>query len=145
MCLVIMCGILFFSPTVQTEASSKNRWSVKINNKYWGKIVRKGNECYLQCTGVQMKKLKAAKRVAYMDVSSKSGFNSGYYYFCKDGRIDTRKKFHKLDSKIETLRFKGSYYFEDASGRLWQKAGWITIKGKKLALNKNGKLYTNRW
>ena len=92
-----------------------------------------------------MQKLKAAKRVAYMEVSSKSGFNSGYYYFCKDGRIDTRKKFHKLDLKIGTLRFKGSYYFGDASGRLWQKAGWITIKGKKLALNKNGKLYTNRW
>ena len=26
-----------------------------------------------------------------------------------------------------------------------ENAGWITIKGKKLALNKNGKLYTNRW
>ena len=145
LCLVIMCGILFFLPVVQTEASSKNSWSVKINNQYRGKIIRKGNEWYLQCTGVQMQKLKAAKRVAYMDVSSKSGFNSGYYYFCKDGRIDTRKKFHKLDTKIGTLRFKGSYYFGDASGRLWQKAGWITIKGKKLALNKNGKLYTNRW
>lgn len=47
--------------------------------------------------------------------------------------------------RIGTTRFKGSYYFGETAGWLKQTAGWIVFKGKKLALNKNGKLYTNRW
>lgn len=31
------------------------------------------------------------------------------------------------------------------NGRLYQKAGWITIKNKKYYLNSNGKKLTNRW
>lgn len=92
-----------------------------------------------------MKNKKGTERIAYLFVPSKAGLASGYYYFWADGRIDKRKKFHTLDTKIGTTRFKGSYYFGETAGRLKQTAGWIMFKGKKLALNKNGKLYTNRW
>ncbi len=143
--IAFLCGLLIISSTLQTEAATKNSWTVKVNNEYKAKLVKKKDQWYLQSTSIQMKNKKGTERIAYLSVPSKAGLASGYYYFWADGRIDKRKKFHTLDTKIGTTRFKGSYYFGETAGRLKQTAGWIMFKGKKLALNKNGKLYTNRW
>ncbi|MFR4299350.1 MAG: serine hydrolase [Blautia faecis] len=142
--IAFLCGLLIISSTLQTEAATKNSWTVKVNNEYKAKLVKKKDQWYLQSTSIQMKNKKGTERIAYLFVPSKAGLASGYYYFWADGRIDKRKKFHTLDTKIGTTRFKGSYYFGETAGRLKQTAGWIMFKGKKLALNKNGKLYTNR-
>ena len=143
--IAFSCGLLIISPTLQTEAATKNSWTVKVNNEYKAKLVKKKDQWYLQSTSIQMKNKKGTERIAYLSIPSNVGLASGYYYFWTDGRIDKRKKFHALDTKIGTTRFKGSYYFGETAGRLKQTAGWIVFKGKKLALNKNGKLYTNRW
>ena len=143
--IAFSCGLLIISPTLQTEAATKNSWTVKVNNEYKAKLVKKKDQWYLQSTSIQMKNKKGTERIAYLSIPSNVGLASGYYYFWTDGRIDKRKKFHALDTKIGTTRFKGSYYFGKTAGRLKQTAGWIVFKGKKLALNKNGKLYTNRW
>ena len=143
--IAFLCGLLIISSTLQTEAATKNSWTVKVNNEYKAKLVKKKDQWYLQSTSIQMKNKKGTERIAYLSIPSNVGLASGYYYFWTDGRIDKRKKFHALDTKIGTTRFKGSYYFGETAGRLKQTAGWIVFKGKKLALNKNGKLYTNRW
>lgn len=142
--IAFSCGLLIISPTLQTEAATKNSWTVKVNNEYKTKLVKKKDQWYLQSTSIQMKNKKGTERITYLSIPSNVGLASGYYYFWTDGRIDKRKKFHALDTKIGTTRFKGSYYFGETAGRLKQTAGWIVFKGKKLALNKNGKLYTNR-
>ena len=142
--IAFLCGLLIISSTLQTEAATKNSWTVKVNNEYKAKLVKKKDQWYLQSTSIQMKNKKGTERIAYLSIPSNVGLASGYYYFWTDGRIDKRKKFHDLDTKIGTTRFKGSYYFGETAGRLKQTAGWIVFKGKKLALNKNGKLYTNR-
>ena len=142
--IAFLCRLLIISPTLQTEAATKNSWTVKVNNEYKAKLVKKKDQWYLQSTSIQMKNKKGTERIAYLSIPSNVGLASGYYYFWTDGRIDKRKKFHALDTKIGTTRFKGSYYFGETAGRLKQTAGWIVFKGKKLALNKNGKLYTNR-
>ena len=143
--IAFLCGLLIISSTLQTEAATKNSWTVKVNNEYKAKLVKKKDQWYLQSTSIQMKNKKGTERIAYLSIPSNVGLASGYYYFWTDGRIDKRKKFHTLDTKIGTTRFKGSYYFGETAGRLKQTAGWIMFKGKKLTLNKNGKLYTNRW
>lgn len=145
LCLVLLCGILFFSPAVPAEAAAKNSWTVKVNKEYKAKLLKKDGQWYLVSTSVSMKEKKPSERVAYLEVPKTAGLDSGYYYFSKTGRIDQRKRFHTLNTKIGSLRFKGSYYFGETSGRLMQKAGWVTVKGKKLALSGNGRLYTNRW
>lgn len=134
--IAFLCGLLIISSTLQTEAATKNSWTVKVNNEYKAKLVKKKDQWYLQSTSIQMKNKKGTERIAYLFVPSKAGLASGYYYFWADGRIDKRKKFHTLDTKIGTTRFKGSYYFGETAGRLKQTAGWIMFKGKKLALNK---------
>ena len=143
--IAFLCGLLIISSTLQTEAATKNSWTVKVNNEYKAKLVKKKDQWYLQSTSIQMKNKKGTERIAYLSIPSNVGLASGYYYFWTDGRIDKRKKFHDHDTKIGTTRFKGSYYFGETAGRLKQTAGWIVFKGKKLALNKNGKLHTNRW
>ena len=80
------------------------------------------------------------------------GLASGYYYFWTDGRIDKRKKFHALDTKIGTTRFKGSIIL--GKRRKAETNSWLDcVQGKKgiktknyiQTLNKNDrKLYTNR-
>lgn len=103
--IAFLCGLLIISSTLQTEAATKNSWTVKVNNEYKAKLVKKKDQWYLQSTSIQMKNKKGTERIAYLFVPSKAGLASGYYYFWADGRIDKRKKFHTLDTKIGTTRF----------------------------------------
>ena len=143
--LAILCGVLFLTPHVNVQAASKKSWTVKVNKQYQAKLLKKGSQWYLQSADVQMKELKATERVAYLSISSKSGLKSGYYYFYSNGKLDKRKKFHTLDTRIGTVTFQGTYYFGETSGRLKQKAGVYTISGKKYGLDKWGKMMTDRW
>ena len=143
--VMILCGIFFLTPHVNVQAASKKSWTVKVNKQYQAKLLKKGSQWYLQSADVQMNELKATERVAYLSISSKSGLKSGYYYFYSNGKLDKRKKFHTLDTRIGTVTFQGTYYFGETSGRLKQKAGVYTISGKKYGLDKWGKMMTDRW
>lgn len=90
--IAFSCGLLIISPTLQTEAATKNSWTVKVNNEYKAKLVKKKDQWYLQSTSIQMKNKKGTERIAYLSIPSNVGLASGYYYFWTDGRIDKRKK-----------------------------------------------------
>ena len=53
--IAFSCGLLIISPTLQTEAATKNSWTVKVNNEYKTKLVKKKDQWYLQSTSIQMK------------------------------------------------------------------------------------------
>ena len=93
------------------KAASKNSWSIKVNNEYKAKLLKKGTQWYLEDSNVSMKEKSASERVAYLTVPPKSGLVSGYYYFRQDGQLDKRRTFHTLNTRIGSVRFKGSYYF----------------------------------
>lgn len=142
--LAILCGVFFFTPQVNIQAAAKS-WNVKVNKTTRAKLVKKGSQWYLQSATIKMADKKAEERVAYLSIPAKAGLKSGYYYFYSNGRIDKRKKFHTLNTKVGTVTLKGVYYFGETNGRLKQKAGVYTIGGKKYGLTKWGRMLTNRW
>mgnify|MGYP000158109593 CR=1 FL=1 len=98
--IAFLCGLLIISSTLQTEAATKNSWTVKVNNEYKAKLVKKKDQWYLQSTSIQMKNKKGTERIAYLLYHPKAGLASGYYYFWADGRIDKEKKIlHTLDNR----------------------------------------------
>lgn len=141
-CFMLICGT-FAVPGRMSAAEKK--WNVKVNNTGNVQLVKKKDQWYLESDTLDFSNLKSAERVVYLKISSKSGLSNGYYYFDADGRLDQRKMFHNLNTKIGNVKFRGKFYFGDLNGRLYQKTGWITVKGKKYALNKMGKMYTNCW
>ena len=42
--IAFLCGLLIISSTLQTEAATKNRWTVKVNNEYKAKLVKKKDQ-----------------------------------------------------------------------------------------------------
>ena len=98
--IAFLCGLLIISSTLQTEAATKNSWTVKVNNEYKAKLVKKKDQWYLQSTSIQMKNKKGTERIAYLSIPSNVGLASGYYYFWTDGRIDKRKNFMLLIRKL---------------------------------------------
>lgn len=142
---LILCSLVILnSGTTAKAASAAKTWKIKVNGSYQAELIRKKGAWYFKSDNLQMKDIKAAERVLYIKISSKSGLSSGYYYFTREGQLDERKVFHNLDTRIGKVRLKGKYYFGDANGRLHQKAGWTIIKGRKYALNKMGKMYHDR-
>lgn len=139
---MLICGT--FAVPGRVSAAEK-KWNVKVNNTGNVQLVKKKDQWYLESDTLDFSNLKSAERVVYLKISSKSGLSNGYYYFDADGRLDQRKMFHNLNTKIGNVKFRGKFYFGDLNGRLYQKTGWITVKGKKYALNKMGKMYTNCW
>lgn len=80
----------------------------------------------------------------YIKVPEGNKLKSGYYMFVK-GRLCKEKGFHKVNATIKGKTYKGVYYFGYKNGKLYRKAGWITINGKKYCLDADGKRLTNRW
>ena len=39
--IAFLCGLLIISSTLQTEAATKNSWTVKVNNEYKAKLVKR--------------------------------------------------------------------------------------------------------
>ena len=69
--IAFSCGLLIIiSPTLQTEAATKNSWTVKVNNEYKAKLVQKKDQWYLQSTSIQMKNKKGTERIAYLSIPS---------------------------------------------------------------------------
>ena len=64
--IAFLCGLLIISSTLQTEAATKNSWTVKVNNEYKAKLVKKKDQWYLQSTSIQMKNKKGTERIAYL-------------------------------------------------------------------------------
>ena len=144
--LAVLLFAVFSSFAVPRSVfASKKTWNVKVNNTLQAKLLRKKDQWYLKSDTITLKSMKATERVFYLKISAKSGLNNGYYYFTADGRLDQRKMFHNLDTKIGNTVFKGKYYFGNPGGRLYQKKGWVTVKGKKYAVSQMGKMYTSRW
>lgn len=131
----------------EVSAATKKQTAiqVKVDSKYKASLVKKTDGWYLQSSRISMSTRKAAERVAYLTIPKKKELTSGYYYFNKKGRLDTRKAFHQLNTTVNGRKFSGKYYFGELNGRLRMKAGWVTYKGNQYALNKYGKMYTSRW
>ena len=98
--IAFLCGLLIISSTLQTEAATKNSWTVKVNNEYKAKLVKKKDQWYLQSTSIQMKNKKGTERIAYLFVPSKAGLASGYYYFWQMGELTKEKNFILLIRKL---------------------------------------------
>ena len=71
--IAFLCGLLIISSTLQTEAATKNSWTVKVNNEYKAKLVKKKDQWYLQSTSIQMKNKKGTERIAYLSIPSNVG------------------------------------------------------------------------
>ena len=142
---VLLLTIFSSFAAPRSVSAARKTWNVKVNNTQQAKLVKKKDQWYLKSDTINLKSSKSTERACYLKISSKSGLNSGYYYFAADGRVDQRKMFHNLDTKIGNIAFKGKYYFGNPGGRLYQKTGWVTVKGKKYAVSKMGKMYTSRW
>lgn len=147
MAVFMLAGILVFGNQREVSAAAKKETTiqVKVDSKYKAVLVKKKDGWYLQSAEANMSKRKAAQRVAYLTIPKKKELASGYYYFNKYGRIDSRKAFHQLNVTVKGIKFNGKYYFGESGGRLRMKSGWVTYKGKKYALNKKGRMYTDRW
>lgn len=67
--IAFLCGLLIISSTLQTEAATKNSWTVKVNNEYKAKLVKKKDQWYLQSTSIQMKNKKGTERIGKNRIS----------------------------------------------------------------------------
>lgn len=126
-------------------AGTTNSIPIKVNDSLKGSLVNKDGSWYIVCKKLEASGKKADKRIAKITVKKKSSFVSGYYYYAKTGKVDERKKFHTLDTKIGDIKFKGLYYFGYENGRLYQNRGWTVIRGKKYYLSITGRVYRNCW
>lgn len=157
-CLYAVCFLFILALAVpQTaEAAKQTSLKVKVNNTYTATMVKKGTDWYLQAEefqeGSQDEPLENGQQnavspsgVQYLKITQSKELSSGYYYFYKDGRLDLRKRFHSLDTKVNGKRFLGEYYFGYDNGRLYNKKGWLTLGNKKYYLSSSGRKYKNCW
>ena len=140
---MVLC---FFTISVQVQAAAKNKISVKVNGNTSAVIEKQENLWHIAISDEMKKNEILAGKILYLKISKGQALVTGYYVFDSKGYLDTRKRFHILDTEIGTERFKGKYYFGENNGGLWvNKSGWNTIGGNKYYLSKTGKVYTNRW
>lgn len=65
----------------RSVSAARKTWNVKVNNTQQAKLVKKKDQWYLKSNTINLKSSKSTERVCYLKISSKSGLNSGYYYF----------------------------------------------------------------
>ncbi len=145
--LLLLGNSLIAFPNMQVQAATAKTYKVKINRVHKGELVKKKSGWYLQSKTYKITTRAAEKRVVKLTILSKSGLNSGYYYFDSKGKLDGRNKFHYLNTKADGVRFKGMYYFGRSGGRLLRRKspGWVTINGNRYVLSKMGRRYENCW
>ena len=155
--LFVTAGVSSTMPKVQVYAASKKNMksrqksSKKTGKKNCSKVVRLANQSgeYLIDTGhnwwLKDKNGEKITGMQYIKMPAKKKLKSGYYMFDDRGCLCRKKEFHRVDTVIYGKKFKGTYYFGGDNGRLYNKAGWKTINGKRYLLNSDGKRYENRW
>lgn len=153
-CLGIVCLLFVLVLTAPDEVSAAKQTSVKVkvNNTYTASMVKKGADWYLDTEELQgnspdnvQESTISPGGVQYLKVIQSKELSSGYYFFYKDGRLDMRKRFHTLNTKVNGKRFLGEYYFGYDKGRLYNKKGWLTLGSKKYYLSSSGRKYKNCW
>ena len=155
--MFVTAGVSSAMPKVQVHAASKKntksrqKSSKKTGKKTGSKVVRLANQSgeYLIYTGhnwwLKDKNGEKITGMQYIKMPTKKKLKSGYYMFDDRGCLCRKKEFHRVDTVIYGKKFKGTYYFGGDNGRLYNKAGWKTINGKRYLLNSDGKRYENRW
>lgn len=145
MAVLLSAAAVWLHPA-DVQAAKTQKISVTVNGSKQGTLVKKGRNWYLQCNHKEIYYQKSSLRLVKIGVKGKKAFSTGYYYYFKNGKIDTREqRFHKIETKIGTQSFKGIYYFGGRNGKLYQKRGWVTVKNKKYYLSSKGKRYENCW
>lgn len=143
---VCLFAVLMFAAAPKgVQAAGTTSITVRVNGQFTAYLQKKGSSWYLKPKDTKKIKVSSLKGVQYLKIPKGKGFGSGYYYFYKTGRLDTRKVFHTLDTKVNGQRFCGEYYFGSNNGKLYRKKGWITIKNKKYYLTSLGKKCKNCW
>lgn len=157
LCAAFILFILLLAVAPHTaQAAKQTSLKVKVNNTYTASMVKKGGDWYLKTEesqgdsqgneqGSNQENMLSPGGVQYLKVTQSKELLSGYYYFYKDGRLDQRKRFHKLDTRVNDKRFRGEYYFGYDNGRLYNKKGWLTLGKKKYYLSSSGRKYINCW
>lgn len=142
----LLMAICFLLISVQVQAATKSKISIKVNGTE-SATLEKNRSIWSITTGEEEKdKQILSSKVVYLKIPKGKELVTGYYAFNSKGVMDTRRIFHSLDTKIGEVRFKGTYYFGEANGRLWfNKPGWTQVGNKKYYFSKTGKMYTNRW
>ena len=145
--LAALLAVLFFMPTATPQAATKNTttWKVKVNEKYSGTLTLDGTQWYLNCSKVNFKRLNYLRRIVHLQTPKGCKITTGYYYFNTQGRLDRRRTFHDLDTRIGSTRFKGTYCFGEVNGRLHQQYGWYRVGGVNYGIGPTGKVYKDRW
>lgn len=118
---------------------------VTVNGKLSGTLEKKRGGWYLECQDLKISRKKADQRVVRLQIRGRGPFQSGFYYCGKSGRLDTRKRFHALNTKAGGRRFWGTYYFGGKNGRLYEKKGWVAVRGRRYCLSSRGRMYQNCW
>lgn len=140
--LAALLTVLFFMPTATPQAATKNTttWKVKVNEKYSGTLTLDETQWYLNCSKVNFKRLNYLRRIVHLQTPKGCKITTGYYYFNTQGRLDRRRTFHDLDTRIGSTRFKGTYCFGEVNGRLHQQYGWYRVGGVNYGIGPTGKL-----
>lgn len=136
----LLMAICFLLISVQVQAATKSKISIKVNGTE-SATLEKNRSIWSITTGEEEKdKQILSSKVVYLKIPKGKELVTGYYAFNSKGVMDTRRIFHSLDTKIGEVRFKGTYYFGEANGRLWfNKPGWTQVGNKKYYFSKTGK------
>lgn len=141
--ITVLC---FLAISVQVQAAAKNKTSVRVNGNTGAVLEKKEGLWHITIADEKKSREILSGKILYLKIPKGQELITGYYVFDSKGYLDTRKRFHILDTKIGTERFKGKYYFGGNNGRLWvNKSGWNTIGKNQYYLSDTGKVYTNRW
>lgn len=137
--MMMIFGVeVIFTPNVYAKAGEETQISFTDNS---GKVLKKkGSSWYL--TDEEEMPLTS---VQYLAIPSGKALKKGYYFFDSQGKLCTKKMFHKVDTRTNGKRFRGTYYFGLENGLLYTKRGWTVINGQKYYLSSSGRRYESCW
>lgn len=146
-CLILFFAmLLFFTSPGEVQAAKRQSISVKIDNQFWGTLTKKKGSWMLSVgQDFHTQEGTSVRGVHYVKFPRGKGFTTGYYYFKRNGVLNTKKAFRKLNTTVNNVKFYGEYYFGGKNGRLRTKAGWVQVSGKKYYITASGRKFTNGW
>ena len=135
-------GILLLLFLCAGKVYGAERIRVLVNGETPAVIEKKQEQWYLKADSSSQQEFKG---VQYLKIPKNKELESGYYFFLAQGRLDTRKRFHRLRTRVNNKTFIGDYYFGYPNGRLYMKRGWVTVGKEKYWLSSSGRKYTDCW